>query len=73
MRNLQQTITPPKFNIAPEKFWLEDEPFLLGLGNFSGLLLLNFGRVLDDFGLKPNTIFKKIHQEICVCQAGRKS
>ena len=28
--------TPPKFNIAPEKWWLEDDPFLLGLGNFSG-------------------------------------
>ena len=36
MRNLQPTITPPKFNIAPEKSWLEDAPFLLGLGNFSG-------------------------------------
>ena len=22
--------TPPKFNIAPEKWWLEDDPFLLG-------------------------------------------
>ena len=28
--------TPPKFNIAPEKWWLEDDPFLLGPGNFSG-------------------------------------
>ena len=28
--------TPPKFNIDPEKWWLEDEPFLLGFGNFSG-------------------------------------
>ena len=28
--------TPPKFNIAPEKRWLEDDPFLLGSGNFSG-------------------------------------
>ena len=27
---------PPKFNIAPEKRWLEDDPFLLGFGNFSG-------------------------------------
>ncbi len=29
-------VTPPKFNIAPEKWWLEDKPFLLGFGNFSG-------------------------------------
>ena len=28
--------TPPKFNIAPEKLLLEDMPFLLGFGNFSG-------------------------------------
>ena len=28
--------TPPKFNIAPEKWWLEDKPFLLGFGCFSG-------------------------------------
>ena len=35
-----------KFNIAPEKWWLEDDPFLLGPGNFSGEnSLLNFGRV----------------------------
>ncbi len=27
-----------KFNseFTPEKWWLEDDPFLLGLGNFSG-------------------------------------
>ncbi len=36
--------TPPKFNIAPEKWWLEDKPFLLGFGNFSGAML-NFERV----------------------------
>ena len=35
----------PKFNIAPEKWWLEDDPFLLGPGNCSGVnSLLNFGR-----------------------------
>ena len=29
--------TPWKFNIfAPEKWWLEDKPFLLVFGNFSG-------------------------------------
>ena len=27
--------SPPKFNIAPEIWWLEDDPFLLGFGNFS--------------------------------------
>ena len=31
--------------MAPEKWWLEDDPFLLGFGNFSGAML-NFGRVL---------------------------
>ena len=25
-----------KFNIAREKSWLEDDPFVLGFGNFSG-------------------------------------
>ena len=28
----------------PEKWWLQDDPFLLGFGNFSGAML-NFGRV----------------------------
>ena len=33
-----QECTPPKFNseFTPEKWWLEDDPFLLGFGNFSG-------------------------------------
>ncbi len=31
--------TPPKFNIAPEKWWLEDDPFLLGWLIFRGELL----------------------------------
>ena len=43
--NFQQTfgasiffleITPPKFNIAPEKWWLEDE-FPFGIAYFQGL------------------------------------
>ena len=25
-----QQYTPPKFNMAPEKWWLEDDPFLFG-------------------------------------------
>ena len=29
--------TPPKFNIDPEQWWLEDDPFLLGFGTFSGV------------------------------------
>ena len=38
------TVTPTKFNIDLEKWWLEDDPFLLGFGNFSGVnSLLNFG------------------------------
>ena len=28
--------TLPKFNITPENWWLEDDPFLLGPGIFSG-------------------------------------
>ncbi len=36
--------TLPETNIAPEKWWLEDDPFLLGFGLFSGAML-NFGRV----------------------------
>jgi len=34
-----------KFNIAPEKWWLEDDPFLLGHGNFSRAML-NFRGVM---------------------------
>ncbi len=36
--------TSLKFNIAPEKWWLEDDPFLSGFGNFSGAMLVS-GRV----------------------------
>ena len=32
--------TPPRFDIAPEKWWLEDDPFLLGSWD-----MLNLGRV----------------------------
>ena len=43
---LDDTNTPPMFNseFTPEKWWLEDDPFLLGPGNFSGAML-NFGMV----------------------------
>ena len=38
------TVYPPEVEqFAPEKWWLEDDPFLLE-GNFSGAIL-NFGRV----------------------------
>ena len=41
-------ITPRKFNSSPlKKLWLEDDPFLLGFGNFSGAKTLNFGRVTN--------------------------
>ena len=30
-------------SVAPEKWWLEDKPFLLGFGNCSGANSLNFG------------------------------
>ena len=36
---------PPKFNIAPEKWWLEDNPLLLGCYIFRGELL-NFHGVV---------------------------
>ena len=35
---------PPKLNIDPEEWWLEDDPFLLGRELFRGKLL-NFGGV----------------------------
>ena len=44
------TCTLPKFKIAPEKVWLEDDPFLLGWYIFRGELL-NFGRV--NYALPP--------------------
>ena len=31
-----QSYTPEVEQLAPEKWWLEDDPFLLGPGNFSG-------------------------------------
>ena len=46
--------TPPKMNIAPEKWWLEDDRFLLGFGHFSGANCLNFERVsFQNNNLKP--------------------
>ena len=42
----KSTFTPPKFNIAPEKWWLED--YFPREGNFPGAML-NFGRVVKTF------------------------
>ena len=41
--------TLPETNLAPENGWLEDDPFLLGFGPFSGALLV-LGRVIHDGG-----------------------
>ena len=41
----RRSLTPPKFNIAPEKGWLEDDPFLLGWPIFRGELFV-FGSLL---------------------------
>lgn len=35
--------TPPNFNMAPEKWWLEDDPVLLRPGNFSYIKLSGGG------------------------------
>ena len=45
---------PPKFNseFAPEKRWLEDDPFLLGPGNFSGTFPVKLqGCIMSGLGL----------------------
>ena len=39
--------TLPETNIAPENGWLEDDPFLLGPGLFSGAKMLVSGSVTD--------------------------
>ena len=38
MKSTHHEANPPKFNseFSPEKWRLEDDPFLLGFGNFSG-------------------------------------
>ena len=33
-KGVGRRLTPSRFNIDPEKWWLEDDPFLLGFGNF---------------------------------------
>ena len=34
--------TLPETNVAPENGWLEDDPFLLGFGLFSGAFAVSF-------------------------------
>ena len=56
---LKKILPPPKFNIAPEKWCLEDKPFLLGPGNFSGSMSMwNFGRVVDELEFSQASGFK---------------
>ena len=43
----------PKFNIAPEKWWLEDNPFLLGAKKLFRGELLNFGGGYIDNSIPP--------------------
>ena len=38
----QDTSTPPKFNLSSEKWCLEEDPFLLSFGLFSGTSCQNF-------------------------------
>ena len=37
---LNYIYTPRKFSITPERWWLEDDPFLLGPGHSSGAILV---------------------------------
>ena len=50
--------------IAPENGWLEDDPFLLGFGLFSGGELLNFRAVnirsLECFVSETNILFDRV-------------
>ena len=61
------TLTPPKFNIDPEKWWLEDDPFLLGFGNFSGAWKGNLLRRHEVHGKFAN---HKIFSQMVVVQNG---
>ena len=42
IRNVDRLCTFPETNIAPENGWLEDNPFLLGPGLFSGFFAVSF-------------------------------
>ena len=59
---VSQQFTPQKFNIfAPEKWWLEDKPFLLGWWFFRGYVKLPGGNFT--FGCCKWGLFKQKYQE----------
>ena len=41
--SFQKGLTLPEMNISPKNGWLEDDPFLLGLGLCSGAMLVSQG------------------------------
>ena len=57
-----ETCTSPKFNIDPEKWWLEDKPFLLGFVTFQGRAVKLLGGYV--YVLPPN------HTTFVALQAG---
>ncbi len=57
------TFTLPETNIAPENWWLEDDPFLLKRPMFSGELLL-LGRVLTVYSMGAHHLKKSFHQNV---------
>ena len=55
--------TPPKFNIAPEKWGLEDDPFLLGFGKFSGAFAVKLREGnLSKIHVQVNKSHQKCHR-----------
>ena len=52
---LKLPYAPLKFNIDPEIWWLEDKPFLLGFGNFSGARGIWTADLVPTFGDGPKT------------------
>ena len=56
--------TPPKFDIAPEKWWLEDDPFLLkrpvfrGYVEFLGCIFLKFRILKMDWQKRMGISFR---------------
>ena len=43
---------------APENEWLEDDPFLLGFGLFSGAFAVSFRECFHDFGWELPEVMK---------------
>ena len=66
----RQQLHPWSLTARPWKMVVGRRAFpIWGSVTFQGFLLLNFGRVLDEFGLKPNKIFKKFPPNI-LCMPG---